>query len=181
MRRILVLSLSVVMLASVATAPLHADSSRLTISQTRMDSRARDQSTADTCDSQHPLNCRRAIAYWHKRSAHLAAAVAWQKHARVKLAAPTVNYAIELACASQPTLDCGWFKRMIGCESHGDPRAANAHSTAKGLAEFLDGTWSGNLYHQFSVFDPIANALGAAWYAVRDGHAPWASSAGCWG
>lgn len=32
--------------------------------------------------------------------------------------------------------------KVIDCESKFDPHARNPHSTAKGLAQFLDGTWA---------------------------------------
>jgi len=110
----------------------------------------------------------------------LLAALAWERNKHAQRAAPSVEYAIRLACASQPDLDCNWFRRMLKCESGMRPWAKNRSSTASGLAQFLDGTWSGNLFGDFSVFDPIPNALGAAWLAVRNGHAPWYASKGCW-
>lgn len=120
-----------------------------------------------------PVRCRTAL-----RKAY--AGLAWAKKERRHRWAPTVEYAIALACASQPDLDCGWLKRMISCESGRDPFSKNRHSTARGLAQFLRGTWSGNRYSRFSVTDPIANALGAAWLAIRNGYGPWYASRGCW-
>jgi hypothetical protein len=108
------------------------------------------------------------------------ASIEWAKKEREHRWAPTVELAIQLACTSQPTLDCNWFRRMIGCESGRDPFSQNSTSTAAGLAQFLDGTWSGNPYGRFSVYNPLANALGAAWLAVRNGRGPWYSSRGCW-
>lgn len=126
-----------------------------------------------TCPLDKPLICRAALIHAYE-------AIAWAKKERTHRWAPTVEMAIQLACASQPAMDCDWFRRMIRCESGRDPLSKNRHSTAAGLAQFLDGTWSGNLYHRFSVYNPLANALGAAWLAARNGHGPWYSSRGCW-
>lgn len=84
--------------------------------------------------------------------------------------------------------------RIASCESTGtDPdhspvserslyaRAKNAHSTARGLGQFLDSTWASTPYAGFDVYSPYANALAIA-NEIRHGNAgwQWAASAGCW-
>lgn len=45
--------------------------------------------------------------------------------------------------------------RIASCESGFNPHAANKHSTAKGVYQFLNGTWDG--YCEGSVYDADAN------------------------
>lgn len=83
--------------------------------------------------------------------------------------------------------------RIAMCESTGsDPdvypasertlyaKAENDSSTAAGLGQFLDSTWSSSPYARFSVFSPYANALAMA-HEVAAGHLwQWAASRRCW-
>jgi soluble lytic murein transglycosylase-like protein len=60
-------------------------------------------------------------------------------------------------------------------ESRWRPWAKNPHSTASGLFQFLDSTWAVTPQAKagLSVFDPFANALGAAWYVSQHGWGAW--------
>lgn len=57
------------------------------------------------------------------------------------------------------------LRRKAYCETGGtfDPYAKNPRSTASGLFQFLTGTWSSTPYARYSIWDPYANALAAAW------------------
>lgn len=74
---------------------------------------------------------------------------------------------------------------LASCESTGgnglNMNAKNRGSTAAGLGQFLDSTWSATIYRGFSVYSPYANAL-AMGKEVADGHAgwQWAASRSCW-
>ncbi len=70
---------------------------------------------------------------------------------------------------------------IIDCESDGDPIARNPRSSASGLFQFLDGTWSGASeqagFEGQSPFSPEANVASAAWlveYSIGAGASPWA-------
>lgn len=81
----------------------------------------------------------------------------------------------------------GLMARIEECESRGDPNARNPNSTAKGLYQFLDGSWRhygieywGTLEGR-SVFDPDDNRELAAYVIAKYGTSPWNSSKHCWG
>ena len=54
---------------------------------------------------------------------------------------------------------------IIHYESRGDAHAVNPRSGARGLAQFLPGTWRTTPQGRagLSVFDPVANRAAAAW------------------
>lgn len=57
------------------------------------------------------------------------------------------------------------LRRKAYCETGGtfDPYAKNPRSTASGLFQFLTSTWASTPYASYSIWDPYANALAAAW------------------
>ena len=59
------------------------------------------------------------------------------------------------AMASQKGVNVAMADRVISCESKFNPNSRNRTSTAKGLAQFLDGTWSNNC--KGDVFNPQHN------------------------
>lgn len=62
--------------------------------------------------------------------------------------------------------------RIIACESHGNPNAANPTSSARGLFQFLSGWYSGAWgYPAFDPYDPDANVQAAAW--LSKGGSDW--------
>ncbi|MFV9671843.1 MAG: transglycosylase SLT domain-containing protein [Acidimicrobiia bacterium] len=70
---------------------------------------------------------------------------------------------------------------IIDCESNGDPNARNPRSSASGLFQFLDRTWSHSSeqagFEGASPFLPEANIAAAAWlveYSLGVGDSPWA-------
>lgn len=74
---------------------------------------------------------------------------------------------------------------VIGCESHGNPRAANPTSTARGLFQHLASMWPERAakagWPDADIFDPEANVAVAAWLVYEGGgwdH--WNASAHCW-
>ena len=57
------------------------------------------------------------------------------------------------------------LRRKAYCETGGtfSPYAKNRSSSASGLFQFLTSTWATTPYGRYSIFDPYANALAAAW------------------
>lgn len=95
------------------------------------------------------------------------AAVEWQRHARLHQPPYGVDHAVRLAAAiyGVPLYEM----RAVGtCESHLHARSKNRSSTASGLFQFLDSTWTRAGIPGFSVFDPYANAIAAARLVTRD-------------
>lgn len=72
------------------------------------------------------------------------------------------------------------------CESRMDPLAKNPHSTAKGVFQFLDGTWAyygvkkwGTLEGR-DVLDFEDNVELGTWVIANFGTSDWLASAHCW-
>ena len=65
--------------------------------------------------------------------------------------------------------------RIMGCESGGDPNAANSRSSARGLMQHLGKYWAKRSaaagWAGASIFDPTANVAVAAW--LRDQPGGW--------
>jgi len=75
--------------------------------------------------------------------------------------------------------------RVIGCESWGIPTAKNPTSTAKGLWQFIDKTWTwveSKLKIKGSAFDPHLSTHYASFlvYNTEQGWGHWSESAHCW-
>jgi transglycosylase-like protein with SLT domain len=76
--------------------------------------------------------------------------------------------------------------RIEACESGGNPTARNAHSTAKGLYQFLDGTWRGYAIEYWGttsghdVFNPDDNRELAMYVLNTYGAKDWYASKHCW-
>lgn len=86
----------------------------------------------------------------------------------------TPAYAIKLA-SSVFGVPFSEMWAVAGCET-GHTYSAytrNASSSASGLFQFLDSTWASQGVAGFSVFDPVANALGAARIVARQGWRQW--------
>lgn len=88
-----------------------------------------------------------------------------------------VSEAIHLAAVSYG-VDEGRMRAVIWRESRFRPWAHNPHSTACGLAQFLDSTWAGTPQGRagMSCESAYANAMAMAW-EVRygAGWSPWAT------
>lgn len=76
--------------------------------------------------------------------------------------------------------------KVASCESRLNPRAKNASSTAKGLFQFLDGTWKyyglkkwGTLEGK-DVLNYEDNAELATWVMSKRGLRDWLASKHCW-
>lgn len=106
---------------------------------------------------------------------------------------PNEDASIEVECAIRDAahryhIDLETFTKLIWCESRFDPEARNPHSTATGLAQFLDGTWQwvdelGAPFTHLGRTDPRGNAFTAAWLIAREdlgGIGHWNESRGCW-
>ncbi len=70
---------------------------------------------------------------------------------------------------------------IIDCESNGDPNARNPRTSASGLFQFLDRTWSHSSeqagFRGASPLSPEANVAAAAWlveYSLDAGDSAWA-------
>lgn len=74
--------------------------------------------------------------------------------------------------------DWPWARRVMGCESGGNPDAVNPTSGASGLFQFLPSTWSWASeaagWGGSSPFDPPANVAAAAWLHEAIGPSQWA-------
>jgi hypothetical protein len=60
--------------------------------------------------------------------------------------------------------------RIAACESGFNPSAASRISTAKGVFQFLNGTWATTSYRNYSPFNAWANIRAAYEVFTRDGH-----------
>ena len=79
-----------------------------------------------------------------------------------------VEYALRLAAAAYP-VPYAELRAVSWCESRWTPSAVNGGgSGSSGLFQFLPSTWAHTPYGRFSIFDPVANALAAAWLVVQD-------------
>lgn len=75
--------------------------------------------------------------------------------------------------------------KVIGCESSGYSKAKNPNSTAKGLWQFVDRTWTwveSKLKIKGSPMDPATSTRFAAFlvYETEQGWGHWSESAHCW-
>src|SRR5690606_25428666 len=74
---------------------------------------------------------------------------------------------------------------IIKCESGGNPKAQNPHSTASGLFQFIDGTWrayGGTKYSKRAKDATVEQQYEIANKAfAREGYRPWNASKSCWG
>lgn len=88
-------------------------------------------------------------------------------------AATTVDLrALARDIANHHGIDPDRFARIIECESSWDPNARNPHSSAAGLAQFLDGTWAwisdiGAPYPNGDRTNPTHALHNAAWLMSR--------------
>lgn len=77
----------------------------------------------------------------------------------------------------------GWGP-IISCESGGNPTVKNAHSTASGLFQFINGTWAA--YGGLEFAPTARQATVEQQYIVaerayaREGTTPWNASKSCW-
>ena len=69
-----------------------------------------------------------------------------------------------------------WAINVAYCESRYHPNSVNSDSGATGLFQFMASTWSGTPYASKSRFDPVANALAAAWLYKTYGPGRWSCS-----
>jgi hypothetical protein len=74
-----------------------------------------------------------------------------------------------------------WALQIISCESHGDPRAVNARTGARGLMQHLDRYWAGRAeaagWAGASSYDPEANIAVGAWLLANGGISHWSCRA----
>lgn len=71
--------------------------------------------------------------------------------------------------------------RIARCESNFDQYAKNKSSTAKGIYQFIDGTWRSNCLKDGNVYD-FKDNINCFWKVYsKQGDSPWVSSINCWG
>lgn len=70
--------------------------------------------------------------------------------------------------------------RIARCESGFDQYAKNPSSTAKGIYQFIDGTWRSNCLKDGNVYD-FQDNIKCFWKVyLKQGDRPWAASKRCW-
>ncbi len=76
---------------------------------------------------------------------------------------------------------------MAWCESHNNPRAKNAYSTASGRFQFLSGSWYyygkqlwGDEFYDKSVWDYDDSTELALYVYKKNGVKDWSASSSCW-
>lgn len=76
----------------------------------------------------------------------------------------------------------GKIKKMVWCESKGDPNAKNRYSTAGGIAQYLDSTWANTAQGQagLSKYDPQAAAEAIVIDVSQGLEYKWNASRSCW-
>jgi len=89
-----------------------------------------------------------------------------------------------IRCAGEklgmPNQDITKAIRIARCESNFNQYAKNPNSTAKGIFQFIDGTWRANCLKDGNVYDFKAN-IDCFWKVYqKQGDRPWVSSRGCW-
>jgi len=78
------------------------------------------------------------------------------------------------------------LNNIIKCESGWDFEAKNPKSTAKGLCQFLDGTWNWTLFRmgidaeKADRFDPELQLEACAWLISNDDLGHWEETRQCW-
>ena len=79
-----------------------------------------------------------------------------------------------------PNEDIMKMIRIARCESGFDQYAKNPYSTAKGIFQFIDGTWRSNCLKDGNVYD-FADNIKCAWKVYqKQGSRPWNASKSCW-
>lgn len=99
--------------------------------------------------------------------------------ARVGAARPSVDEAIHLSAVLYG-LDESRMRAIIWRESRFRPWAKNPHSSASGLAQFLDSTFAATPCGRagMSPFSAYASALCMGWYIAQHGWSAWALTDG---
>jgi hypothetical protein len=70
--------------------------------------------------------------------------------------------------------------RIARCESGFNQYAKNPNSTAKGIFQFIDGTWRSNCLEDGNVYNFVDN-INCAWKVYqKQGDRPWKASKACW-
>jgi hypothetical protein len=105
--------------------------------------------------------------------------IAYMQRIKRKAWTRDATYAINLA-ASVFGVSRSEMWSVASCETGGtfSPFARNRSSSASGLFQFLDSTWASQGIAGFSVYDPVANALGAARIVARQGWRQWSCQPG---
>jgi len=110
----------------------------------------------------------------HRAHSRLGILIRRERRQRRHVFIRDASYAISLA-SSVFRVSASEMWSVARCETGGtfSPYAKNSTSSASGLFQFLDSTWANQGVGGFSVFDPVANALGAARIVSREGWRQW--------
>ena len=85
--------------------------------------------------------------------------------------------------AEQNGIPADLFLKIAKCESNLIPTAKNKTSSASGIFQFLNSTFSmvqKELGRKLDVFNPVHNAEAAAYLYSKQGIKPWLASRNCW-
>lgn len=81
---------------------------------------------------------------------------------------------------NMPNQDIMKMIRIARCESGFNQYAKNPNSTAKGIFQFIDGTWRANCLKDGNVYSFVDN-INCAWKVYqKQNDRPWHSSIKCW-
>lgn len=77
----------------------------------------------------------------------------------------------------------GQIKKIVWCESKGDPKAKNRYSTAGGVAQYLDSSWATTAQGQagLSKYDAQAATEALVTDVSQGSERKWSASRSCWG
>jgi hypothetical protein len=121
--------------------------------------------------------CLHRALRWNVQQRHML-----EKRLAIKLR-PTVDYGCRLGYAAfgVPVAHC---KKVVGCESGGDPNQVTPPYGASGYSQFLPSTFRGTPFGRigFTAFDPVASILAMDQIAARQGFNTsygWAASHHC--
>jgi hypothetical protein len=108
----------------------------------------------------------------HKAHSRLGVTLRQTRRVANKTFRRDARYAIDLASEVFGVSRSDMYA-VAQCESPGLRIHLRNASTASGLFQFLDSTWANQGVDGFAVWDPVANALGAARIVAREGWKQW--------
>lgn len=144
-----------------------------TTAERRPEAIRKDASTSRSLSAADPWEAHGA-EYWHWQLVKAERKVRALERKLKKRWQPTVHYSLRLASVvyGVPYRE---LEAVARCESNLRPWALNSSSGSAGLFQFIPTTWAGNRLGRegFSVYDPVAASLGAAYHVSRYGWGAW--------
>lgn len=138
-------------------------------------------SKRNQCDTNHPVVCHQAIAFWKGKAHKAERAVQWQHDLRIKQVRNVHGYGVDHAiriAAALYGIPRWQLDSVISCESGHDPSVISGHPIgvnpnttprAVGLAQWLLGSWNAQGLPGFSRVDPYASVLAMGRAVSRNG------------